>query len=385
MTHALLALRQAIRAGTPIDDSEPGVLKIGDAVYNLNEPVEYLASRGKGQAIYNLDAIWFMYMQRNETFTDYSTLCKGQHHRSVIYSDRTDLLAWFAGQKEEINGLKKAVQEAPAVEVPEEHEPVREEEPEEEHHEEPEREEEHEEEVQPPPPPAIDRGPVVEYERLRPLDSVLLCARDFSEIQAINNVITRRGRDTEETSGNKSFMNPVGPSSFDPTPQPAARPGRIQSFIILVPMSNQSKINNSNIEKFLLESQWVPPTVDMSNKRFVIQHNHSDTLHTTNYEIIGDEKLLKEDDWNRVVAIFLMGKPWQIKNYKPSDPAVLFPKVLGIYVGWDTESLPNEIQNWRIKEFKINQQRRHADAQVVARIWHEIEDATTALKKGKVK
>lgn len=225
----------------------------------------------------------------------------------------------------------------------------------------------------------MDRGPIVEYERIRPLDSVILCARDFSDIPIINEQIVRsRAMGGDKKGYNKSFVR----SEFE---EPSARPRpRNQRPIILVPMSAHSQVNNSNVETFLQEARWEQPVVDSSKKRFTIAHSHSVTTNTTYYEVIADEKLLKPEDWASVVAIFLMGKTWQIKNYKPNDPANLFSNVLGIYVGWDNEALPPEIANWRVMSVKINKARRHADGQVVAKIWHAIEDATARLKaKGK--
>jgi parafibromin len=99
------------------------------------------------------------------------------------------------------------------------------------------------------------------------------------------------------------------------------------------------------------------------------------------YDIVANERLMKPDDWNFVVAVFLIGANWQVRTYVPSDPAALLSKVMGVFVGWDHEPLPQSIARWKVKEYKINKNARHGDYQVVQALWHDIEDATATLKK----
>jgi parafibromin len=170
-----------------------------------------------------------------------------------------------------------------------------------------------------------------------------------------------------------SFINPIKQASQS----------RFQNLIILVSPSTKSRINNPNVEKFLNEGVWTPPTIDTNKEYFSVLHRHTITQHQQKYDVVANEELLKPDDWAKVVAVFLIGAKWQIKRYVPNDPPTLLSKVLGIYVGWDNEQLPDDIAKWNVKAFKINQTQRHADFQVAQHIWQAIEEMTTLVKKRK--
>lgn len=158
--------------------------------------------------------------------------------------------------------------------------------------------------------------------------------------------------------------------------------GKFKNYIILVPRSNKpSIINNTNIFRFLNENVWEPPHQDPNLKHKTIVHTHSVSTRTYKYDIVADESLLRDDDWNKVVAVFLLGKKWQIKDFKPNDQRELFKNVLGVYVGFDDAPVPEEIQKWRIKKYQLNKERRSDDSRVVQNIWHDIEESTDALKK----
>jgi len=42
------------------------------------------------------------------------------------------------------------------------------------------------------------------------------------------------------------------------------------------------------------------------------------------YEVIDSTQKLKEQDWERVVAVFALGQQWQFKGWKWSEPVELF-------------------------------------------------------------
>lgn len=371
-------IRQAIREGEAIDDSTEGMLKIGSNTYAMTDLTEYTGR--KGQGAYDLDSIWFMYQNGQTGYSDYMRATGKTGKRMVLLNERRDLLSWLNGKIDRIDGIKEEVSVDEPVPEPEpepEPEPVEEEVV-----------EQDEQEPEPAPieveaPVFVDRGPIVEYERIRPLDSVILGTHDFSDVLTMHERFQRERQ--SEPRYNDARADATGEQSFIfPTRGPTQQKGKFSdkdTYIILVSRSNKSRINNTNIESFLKDSQWVPPKVDATQRPFKLIHRHSVTMHAFTYNIVANEDLLEGGDWDRVVAVFLTGQQWQIKKYKPNDPALLFQRMLGIYVGWDNETRPQEIANWRVKEVKINMAKRHGDPQAVANIWHDIEDATTTLKK----
>jgi hypothetical protein len=325
------------------------------------------------------------------TFSDYKTACVREKHAAVAFQDKTPLLDWLQSKTATVDGIKEIVVEPPQhsvneVEIKTQEPPSA------------------ISRVEPPPPPletdrgesessyvmnlpvstrsAIDTAPTIEYERIRTLDSVIICPYDFAEMKIRSEMHDFKDKGKERTRvealSNRGIEE--GDDSFIHG-RPVSVQSRYQNYIILVSRAVVGRINNKNIDHFLNSGEWLPPTLDEKLVHFVMSHRHSLTLHTIKYDIVADERSLLRDDWNKVVAIFLTGKKWQIKTYVPNDPPSLFAKTLGIYVGWDNETLPREIADWRVKEFKINNVKRHGDPQVVQNIWHEIEDATSSLKK----
>ena len=158
--------------------------------------------------------------------------------------------------------------------------------------------------------------------------------------------------------------------------------GKFKNYIILVPRSiKPSIVNNTNVFKFLNENVQEQPYEDANLKYKSIVHTHSVNARTCVYDIVADESLLRDDDWNRVVAVFLLDKKWQIKNFNQNDQRDLFKNILGVYVGFDDAPVPEEIQGWRIKKYQLNKERRSDDSRVVQNIWHDIEESTDALRK----
>ena len=209
---------------------------------------------------------------------------------------------------------------------------------------------------------------------------MLLCTYDFSEMLHQNEIIKKQDsivNKNKYSNDNQGINGYLGDSIINIMPQKS----QFMNYIILVSRANSGLINNSNIEDFLINSKWVKPSIKQELKHFIISHNHTEKMRQLKYDVVADESMLTDNDWNKVVAIFVIGKAWQIKHYKPNEPQTLFQKILGIYVGYEQEQMPQDIRTWRIKTFRISKASRHGDAQAVANIWHEIEEATEHLKK----
>ncbi len=95
----------------------------------------------------------------------------------------------------------------------------------------------------------------------------------------------------------------------------------------------------------------------------------------------------KPEYWGRVVAVLTTGQVWQFKNYKWSDPAELFRRTLGVYVGWRGEQVPEAVRNWgrgvmklEIDNWTGKVEGRWRDREVVEQVWRGIEE--TMRSKG---
>lgn len=112
-----------------------------------------------------------------------------------------------------------------------------------------------------------------------------------------------------------------------------------------------------------------------------------DPVRPTRFILVESPENFKPDYWNRVVAVFTTGQAWQFKGYKWSNPADLFSKVMGIYVGWTNEGVPEAVKNWGrgvlpvgVEYYRDGQtaNMRWRDREVVEQIWSAIEGSMRA-------
>lgn len=100
------------------------------------------------------------------------------------------------------------------------------------------------------------------------------------------------------------------------------------------------------------------------------------------FKVCCDPSLLHAKDWNRVVAVFINGKPYQLdalpqqfKNQQDQvDIAKLFTTYVGVFPYFDTELVPQHVQQWNVKQFKLSSSKKHQHQIAVAEMWKAITD-----------
>ena len=214
----------------------------------------------------------------------------------------------------------------------------------------------------------------VEYELLRPIDIVLTVnTADFSDmVREENDILAPHKRaPTTYTSGDSSLIETHTERNF-------------KYPIIIVPQTDESAINNSNIAKFLTDGIWEEPNENGPDVQH-IRHLHTVKGKTLDFDIVAVTTKLKEEDWNHVVAIFLCGKKWQLRNIPGKDPSQIFKRFTGIYVNFDNQRPNDDVSKWNVKTFNISHTNRFLDSQVSTKIWQEIETVISLKKERKSK
>ena len=104
--------------------------------------------------------------------------------------------------------------------------------------------------------------------------------------------------------------------------------------IILVPSAFQTLITIYNVKEFLEDGIFIPTDVKAKQmkgpkpecvtvqKKFSTDRNRVMTA----YEVRDKPSALKGDDWDRVVAVFVLGKEWQFKDWPFKDHVEIFNK-----------------------------------------------------------
>lgn len=108
--------------------------------------------------------------------------------------------------------------------------------------------------------------------------------------------------------------------------------------IILVPSASQTLITIYNVKEFLEDGVFIPTDVKMKQMKgpkpecvTVLKKFSSRDRVVTAYEVRDKPSVLKAEEWGRVVAVFVLGKEWQFKDWPFKDHVEIFNKSKWIY------------------------------------------------------
>ena len=169
-----------------------------------------------------------------------------------------------------------------------------------------------------------------------------------------------------------------------------AQRAKTEKPIIIVPHSNNALLNFSNCLAFLSKNQYVKPShssmISMSanhkkmaalrlEKKSKLNVNAKNAI----FEIRSSSSFSKETDigeWNRIAAIFVIGKSWQFKQWINGfkKPEKIFSKCCGFYMHFDDDPPSGDVSNWRVNYLPIRRNQRHEDARIAQKFWKALYD-----------
>ena len=186
------------------------------------------------------------------------------------------------------------------------------------------------------------------------------------------------------------FIETVNPSkakkgSSTATPvKKAARPHLVgKKPIILLPKGMTAPVTMINGYEFFANARYYPRDVVMKNK--ALQANIKTTTFTrkmagvgpVEYELLDNpRKLQTKEDWDRVVAVIVLGHSWQFKDWpgKFSDPVQLFAKTFGFYIGIEGDKLPTDLVGWACQQGIVHRDKRGLDSVTYASFWNSLDE-----------
>lgn len=129
---------------------------------------------------------------------------------------------------------------------------------------------------------------------------------------------------TTPTSG----LLPTSAAKF--TPQQAAQNKRpSKTPIIIIPSANTSLITMYNAKEILQDLKFVSTEEKRGSKREneILLQRRKDGGFSVPYRVIDNPQKLSSADWERVVAVFVMGPAWQFKGWPfDGNPVEIFSK-----------------------------------------------------------
>ncbi|KAE8650352.1 protein CDC73 homolog [Cucumis sativus] len=172
----------------------------------------------------------------------------------------------------------------------------------------------------------------------------------------------------------------------NPKPKMHLKGGKIGEGvpIILVPSAFQTLITIYNVKEFLEDGVFIPTDVKVKQMKgarpdcVTVQKKFSrdrDRV-VTAYEVRDKPSALKSEDWDRVVAVFVLGKEWQFKDWPFKDHVEIFNKIIGFYMRFEDDSLESakNVKQWNVKIISISKNKRHQDRAAALEVWDRLEE-----------
>jgi len=148
--------------------------------------------------------------------------------------------------------------------------------------------------------------------------------------------------------------------------------------IIIVPSAPTSLITMYNVKQFLEDKQYLEPQECRNQgvkkeSKIIIERKRSDGKGALKYCVVDSVDRFRDQEWERVVAVFTCGATWQFKGWKWTNPTELFSKVRGFYLQYQDDVLKEPVKEWNVKILKVEKYKRHHDIQTVLEFWNELD------------
>ncbi|GMI34961.1 hypothetical protein TeGR_g10569 [Tetraparma gracilis] len=174
--------------------------------------------------------------------------------------------------------------------------------------------------------------------------------------------------------------------------------------IIVVPNALTAPVSMFNSREFFCDARYVTAAAAKKAngaakpKIVTCERRLAKTGKVVTFEIIDTVQKLAPDDWRRVVAVVVQGKPWQFKGWKTDqgkkgknkevllekfeEPVEIFGRHFGFYIGLEGDPIPDTIKAWAVKQGKINRDKRGLDAVTQTQFWQNLEEWLYLYKPG---
>ncbi|KAL6532351.1 accessory factor associated with RNA polymerase II [Orobanche gracilis] len=131
--------------------------------------------------------------------------------------------------------------------------------------------------------------------------------------------------------------------------------------VILVPSAFSTLITIYNVKEFLEDGVFIPTDVKLKQTKgakpdcVTVQKKFSRDRVVTAHEVRDKPSALKNDDWERVVAVFVLGKDWQFKEWPFKNHVEIFNKILGFFMRFEDDNVESAktVKQWNVKIISV--------------------------------
>ncbi|VDM96555.1 unnamed protein product [Thelazia callipaeda] len=147
--------------------------------------------------------------------------------------------------------------------------------------------------------------------------------------------------------------------------------------IIVIPAAGTSLITMFNVRDILQEMRFVTTEERKATCRreneVLIQRLKADSV-TVPYRVAENPLKFSDDEWSRVVAVFVQGPAWQFKGWRwGGNPTDIFANVAAFHLMYDDQKMDNNVAKWSVNVLKLSRTKRHLDRAILARFWETLD------------
>ena len=148
--------------------------------------------------------------------------------------------------------------------------------------------------------------------------------------------------------------------------------------IIIIPSAPKSLITMYNAKEILQDLKFVA-TEDKRASGFkreneVLIQRRKEAGLTVPYRIVDNPSRLTNAEWERVVAVFVMGQAWQFKGWPfQGGPVEILSKIAGFHLKWTEVNLEKNIENWAVTVIPLSRSKRHLDRAAILSFWEKLD------------
>ncbi|KAF7266046.1 cell division cycle 73 hyrax isoform X2 [Rhynchophorus ferrugineus] len=172
----------------------------------------------------------------------------------------------------------------------------------------------------------------------------------------------------------QTAQTPLPVSQARPPPGLQKRVSRTP--IIIIPAGTNSLISMYNVKDILQEMKFVTQEQKKAeggrrDNEVLIQRRKSDQ--TVPYRVVDNPAKLSPSDWDRVVAVFVMGPAWQFKGYPWETPVEIFDKIAAFHIKYDEMKLDPNVEKWNVTVIQLSRTKRHLDRAHLMVFWEKLD------------
>ncbi|VDP21746.1 unnamed protein product [Soboliphyme baturini] len=148
--------------------------------------------------------------------------------------------------------------------------------------------------------------------------------------------------------------------------------------VIVIPATGNSLITMYNAKEILKDLRFVSTEhiklTGVRRENEILIHRQKEGATSVPYRIIDNPLKLNEEEWDRVVAVFVHGPAWQFKGWPwNGNPTEIFGKVCAFHLKWDDVKLEGNVSRWAVNIIALSRTKRHLDRANLLKFWETLD------------